>query len=48
MRTPAAICSAPSLCERNGKLVYLLTLLGRDGKVVHTTVDAGNGSVIGR
>ncbi len=35
------------LCERNGKLVYLLTLLGRDGKVVRTTVDAGNGSVIG-
>jgi uncharacterized membrane protein YkoI len=35
------------LCERNGKLVYLLTLLGRDGKVVRTTVDAGNGGVIG-
>jgi uncharacterized membrane protein YkoI len=35
------------LCERNGKLVYLLTLLGRDGKVVRATVDAGNGSVIG-
>ncbi len=35
------------LCERNGKLVYLLTLLARDGKVLRTTVDAGNGGVIG-
>src|SRR5262245_3576808 len=31
------------LCERGGKLVYLLTVLGRDGKVARTSVDAANG-----
>ena len=35
-----------SLCERNGHLVYVLTVLGRDGKVTRATVDAGSGSVI--
>ena len=35
------------LCERNGKLVYLLTLLARDGKVVRATVDASNGALVG-
>jgi uncharacterized membrane protein YkoI len=35
------------LCERGGKLVYLLTLLGRDGKVVRATVDASNGALVG-
>jgi uncharacterized membrane protein YkoI len=34
------------LChERNG-LVYLLTLLTRDGKVTHTAVDATSGKVV--
>ena len=28
------------LCERGGKLVYLLTVLAADGKVAHTSVDA--------
>ena len=37
-----------SLCERGGKLVYLLTVLLRDGKVARVTVDAGSGTVIGR
>jgi uncharacterized membrane protein YkoI len=35
-----------SLCEHEGRLVYMLTVLGRDGKVARATVDAGNGSVI--
>ena len=35
------------LCRRDGGLVYVLTLLGRSGKVVQTTVDAANGEVIG-
>jgi uncharacterized membrane protein YkoI len=34
------------LCHHNDSLVYVLTLLGRSGKVVRTTVDAANGSVI--
>lgn len=36
-----------SLCEQNGHLVYVLTVLGRDGKVTRATVDAGSGTVIG-
>ena len=31
------------LCRRDDKLVYVLTLLGRSGKVVDATVDAVNG-----
>jgi uncharacterized membrane protein YkoI len=34
------------LCERGGRLVYLLTVLGRDGNVAQTSVDAGNGVVL--
>ena len=37
-----------SLCDRGGRLVYVLTVLGRDGKVMRATIDAGNGAVIGR
>jgi uncharacterized membrane protein YkoI len=37
-----------SLCERAGKLVYLLTVLHRDGKVARVAVDAGSGTVMGR
>jgi uncharacterized membrane protein YkoI len=36
------------LCESGGRLVYLLTLLARDGKVARVTVDAGTGRPIGR
>ena len=32
--------SAPGLCRHDEKLVYVLTLLGRSGKVVDATVDA--------
>lgn len=35
------------LCERGGRLVYLLTVLAGDGKVAQASVDAGNGTVIG-
>ena len=31
------------ICRREGKLVYVLTLLGRSGKVVSATIDAING-----
>jgi uncharacterized membrane protein YkoI len=35
------------LCEHGGRLVYLLTVLGPDGKVAHASVDAANGALIG-
>jgi len=34
------------LCREEKGLVYLLTLLSRDGKVTHTTVDATSGKVV--
>jgi uncharacterized membrane protein YkoI len=34
------------LCREEGKLVYLLTVLARDGKVTHTAVDATSGKVV--
>jgi uncharacterized membrane protein YkoI len=34
------------LCRQEGKLVYLLTLLARDGKVTHMAVDATSGKVV--
>ena len=34
------------LCHRGSRLVYVLTLLARNGKVTRVTVDAANGSVI--
>jgi uncharacterized membrane protein YkoI len=35
------------LCHGSNGLVYMLTLLARDGKVTRTTVDATNGAIIG-
>ena len=35
------------LCQRPNGLVYLLTLLARDGKVTHVAVDAGSGRLAG-
>ena len=35
------------LCEHGGHLVYVLTVLGADGKVAQTSVDAANGVVLG-
>ncbi len=34
------------LCEHGGRLIYLLTVLARDGKVVEKGVDAGNGALV--
>jgi uncharacterized membrane protein YkoI len=34
------------LCREPDGLVYLLTLLARDGKVTHAVVDAGSGKVV--
>lgn len=34
------------LCRRNSRLVYVLTLLGRSGKVARATIDASNGALI--
>lgn len=36
------------LCRRGERLVYLLTLLARNGRVTHVAVDAANGNVVGR
>ena len=35
-----------SLCREAKGLVYVLTVLARDGKVTHTTVDATSGKVV--
>ena len=35
------------LCEQGKGLVYVLTVLSRDGKVTHTTVDAMSGNPLG-
>jgi hypothetical protein len=34
------------LCRHEGKLVYMLTLLAHNGKVIRTSVDAGNGELL--
>ena len=34
------------LCHRGDRLVYVLTLLARSGKVTSATVDAANGDII--
>jgi uncharacterized membrane protein YkoI len=34
------------LCRDNERLVYVLTVLARDGKVTHKTVDATTGRVV--
>jgi uncharacterized membrane protein YkoI len=35
------------LCEHDGHLVYLLTVLGTDGKVAQASIDAANGALLG-
>ena len=35
------------LCERDGHLVYLLTLLAADGKVAQASIDAASGALLG-
>lgn len=45
-RAPKDLIKA-QLCEEPDRLIYMLTLLGRDGKVKRATVDATNGAVVG-
>jgi uncharacterized membrane protein YkoI len=42
---PADLISA-RLCDTAGNLVYMIAMLGRDGKVMRLTVDARSGDVI--
>lgn len=35
------------LCERRGKLLYLVTILGRSGKVQRFAIDAKSGKLVG-
>jgi uncharacterized membrane protein YkoI len=35
-----------SLCRQNESLIYVLTLLGRSGKVIRLSVDAGSGELV--
>ena len=45
-RAPKDVIKA-QLCQEPDRLIYRLTLLGRDGKVKRATVDAINGAVVG-
>ena len=45
-RMPGEVVRA-RLCQRPDRLIYLLTVLARDGKVARAVVDASNGAVIG-
>jgi hypothetical protein len=44
-RTPKDVVRA-RLCQDSDRLIYLLTVLARDGKVRRVTVDAQNGTVL--
>ena len=46
LKMPGELVKA-RLCQQQERLIYLLTVLARDGKVRHVTVDASNGAVIG-
>jgi hypothetical protein len=45
-RAPKDVIKA-QLCQEPDRLIYMLTLLGRDGKVKRAIVDAINGAVVG-
>ena len=45
-RAPKDVVKA-QLCQEPERLIYKLTLLGRDGKVKRAIVDATNGAVVG-
>jgi len=45
-RAPKDVVKA-QLCQEPDRLIYMLTLLGRDGKVKRAIVDATNGAVVG-
>jgi hypothetical protein len=46
-RMPGAVVRA-SLCQGKEGLVYVLTVLARDGKVARLTVDAVKGTLVGQ
>jgi uncharacterized membrane protein YkoI len=46
-RMPGSVVRA-RLCRGKDGLVYVLTVLARDGKVARLTVDAAKGTVIGK
>jgi uncharacterized membrane protein YkoI len=45
-RTAGAEVVGARLCLRDGQLVYLLTLLARDGKVTRASVNAASGAIV--
>jgi uncharacterized membrane protein YkoI len=45
-RVPGEVIRA-RLCHDQDRLIYLLTVLSRDGKVKRASVDAANGTVVG-
>jgi len=45
-RAAGAEVVAARLCLRGGQLVYVLTVLARDGKVTHASVNAASGAVL--
>ena len=42
------ILPPPQLCNVNGRYVYLVNVLTRDGQVTRLTVDASSGNIIGQ
>ena len=46
-RTPGEVIRAQLCEEPNGSLVYLLTVLARNGKVTRSVIDAADGAVAG-
>ena len=45
-RLPGELVSARLCQEQGGRLIYLLTVLPRDGKVRRVTIDARTGAII--
>jgi hypothetical protein len=45
-RAPKDVIGA-KLCQEGDRLIYMLTLLGRDGKVRRASIDAASGAVVG-
>jgi hypothetical protein len=45
-RAPKEVIGA-RLCQEGDRLIYMLTLLGRDGKVRRASIDAASGAVVG-
>ncbi|MCP4381845.1 MAG: PepSY domain-containing protein [Hyphomicrobiales bacterium] len=41
------ILPPPKLCDRGGRLVYMVNVLSPGGQVKKLTVDASNGSILG-